>query len=66
MQNLSTCVPLENLLNVLQKYLIKAMFAFLVFEILLFQYWSVLSPAQWNTDIESQKNIRILLKLLGK
>ena len=56
-----------------KKLLVKAMFAFTVFELLLFENRSVLSPAQRGTGSERVKvpvknkaNVLMLLKLLGK
>ena len=52
MQSLPTRIPLESLSNILQKVLVKAMFAtFAIFEILLFEGKS-LSPFQRGTGSE--------------
>ena len=49
------------------------MFTITTFEILVYEYRSVLSPARWNTgservkvSVKKQKNIGYLLKLLEK
>ena len=74
-QSLSTCIPLESLLNILLKtnFPVKAMFPLTVLGILLFEFRSVLSPAQKGTgservevSLKNQKYIQNLLKLLEK
>ena len=52
MQSLSACIPLESLLNILLKIFAKGMFTLTVFEILLSDDRSVLSPAQWGLGSE--------------
>ena len=73
MQTLSTCIPLESLLNILSKRNVpaKATFSLTVFEILLSEGRSVLSPDQREQGakglfVKNQKNIGNLLKLLEK
>ena len=60
-------------MSVFFKKLVKAMFAFTVFEFLLFENRSVLSLAQRGTgservkvSVKNKANVLMLLKLLGK
>ena len=52
MQSLSICILLESLSNSLKWKSLNAMFTLTVFEILLFEGRSVLSPALWGTGSE--------------
>ena len=72
-QSLSTWMPLESLLNILQKRSLSGQCLLTVFEILLFVSRSVLSPTQRGkgkdrakVSAKNQKNIWTLLKLLEK
>ena len=73
MQSLSTWMSFESLSNTLEKTPVTIMFTLTVFDILLLERRSVLSPSQRVTErerikisVKDQKNVQRLLKLLEK